>query len=77
MMKCETLIRPAIDFKTMWFNDVYSLGQRTELKSEFCLCLVCVCVYIFFFCGLELHVVQKPSEQLTHSHMMGPNQQAV
>lgn len=45
-MKCETLIRPAIDFKTMWFNDVYSLGQRTELKSEFCLCLVCVCVYL-------------------------------
>lgn len=46
--------------------------QNLNLNSGY----IC-CVYVFFFCGLELHVVQKPSTQLTHSHMMGPNQQAV
>lgn len=73
-MKCETLIRPAIDFKTMWFNDVYSLGQRTELKSEFWLYLVCLCLLLLWF---RAACCPKPSTQLTHSHMMDPNQQAV
>lgn len=74
MMKCETLIRPAIDFKTMWLTmfTVSAKGQNLNLNSGYIWC-----VYVFFFCGLELHVAQKPSTQLTHSHMMGPNQQAV
>lgn len=74
MMKCETLIRPAIDFKTMWLTmfTVSAKEQNLNLNSGYIWC-----VYVFFFCGLELHVAQKPSTQLTHSHMMGPNQQAV